>query len=133
MHLKIMRRPVALVSLLSLPVVLLSAAGAATAATASHTAARSSAVTTSGLGVFKPTFAGPAATGCATACSLLTGPLNTPSTAGAAGANPATGQGSGTRPRAHAMPLPHSRHIHITAALRRQLTGSSFPVPSVSC
>jgi hypothetical protein len=132
MHLKIMRRPVALVSLLSLPVVLLSAAGA-TAATASHTVARPSAVTTSSLGVFKPTFAGTAATGCARNCSLLTGPLNTPSTAGAARAHPATGQGSGTQPRAHAMPLPHSRHIHITAAQRRLLTGSSFPVPSVSC
>jgi hypothetical protein len=132
MHLKIMRRPVALVSLLSLPVVLLSAAGAATPAAARPTVARSSAVTTSGLGVFKPTFAGPAATGCATACSLLTGPLNTPSTAAAARAHPATGQ-SGTQPRAHAMPLPHSRHIHITAAQRRLLTGSSFPVPSVSC
>ena len=31
------------------------------------------------------------------------------------------------------MPLPHIRHIHITAAQRRLLTGSSFPVPSVSC
>ena len=132
MHLKIMRRPVAMVSLLSLPVVLLSAAGATTAATASPTVARSSAVTTSSLGMFKPTFAGTAATGCATACSLLTGPLNTPSTAAAARANPATGQ-SGTQPRAHAMPLPHTRHIHITAAQRRLLTGSSFPVPSVSC
>jgi hypothetical protein len=132
MHLKIMRRPVALVSLLSLPVVLLSAAGGATAATASPTVARSSAVTTSSLGMFKPTFAGTAGTGCATACSLLTGPLNTPSTAAAARANPATGQ-SGTQPRARAMPLPHTRHIHITAAQRRLLTGSSFPVPSVSC
>jgi hypothetical protein len=131
MHLKIMRRPVVLVSLLSLPVVLLSAAGA-TAATASHTVARSSAVTTSSLGMFKPTFAGTAATGCATNCSLLTGPLNTPSTAGATRAHPAAGQ-SGTQPRAHAMPLTHNRHIHITAAQRRQLTGSSFPVPSVSC
>jgi hypothetical protein len=132
MHLKIMRRPVALVSLLSLPVVLLSAAGAATAATASHTVARSSAVTTSSLGVFKPTFAGTAATGCSRGCSLLTGPLNTPSTAAAARAHPATGQ-SGTQPRAHAMPLPDIRHIHLSAAQRRLLTGSSFPVPSVSC
>jgi hypothetical protein len=132
MHLKIMRRPVALVSLLSLPVVLLSAAGA-TAATASHTMARSSAVTTSSLGMFKPTFAGTAATGCARNCSLLTGPLNTPSTAGAAQASPATSQGSGTQPRAHAMPLPDIRHINLSAAQRRLFTGSSFPVPSVSC
>ena len=132
MHLKIMRRPVALVSLLSLPVVLLSAAGAATAATASHTVARSSGVTTSGLGVFKPTFAGTAATGCARACSLLTGPLNTPSTAAAARGHQASGQ-AGTQPRAHAMPQPRLQNIHITAAQRRLFTGSSFPVPSVSC
>ena len=132
MHWRMTRRRVALLSLLSLPVVLLVATGGTTVATASPSGARPGAVTTSSLGVFKPTFAGTAATGCATACSLLTGPLNTPSTAAAAQAHPATGQ-SGTQPRAHAMPLPHIRHIHITAAQRRLLTGSSFPVPSVSC
>jgi hypothetical protein len=132
MHWRMTRRRVALLSL-SLPVVLLGAIGGATVATASPSGARPGAVTTSSLGVFKPTFAGTAATGCARNCSLLTGPLNTPSTAGAARAHPATGQGSGTQPRAHAMPLPHIRHIHITAAQRRLLTGSSFPVPSVSC
>ena len=38
------------------------------------------AVTSSSLGSFKPTFTGPAATGCA-GCHLLTGPFRTPSTA----------------------------------------------------
>ena len=123
MHLKIMRRPVALVSLLSLPVVLLSAAGAATAATGSPTVARSSAVTTSGLGTFKPTFAGTAATGCARACSLLTGPLNTPSTGAAASGHPATGQ-SGAKPRAHAMPLPESG-----ISISPRLNGACLPAP----
>ena len=133
---KAMRYKIALLlSLLSLPAMLLVATGGATAATASHTVARPSAVTTSSLGTFKPTFAGPAATGCPRACSLLTGPLNTPSTAAAAsGHQLGTGRGSGTLPRAHAMPLPDLRHIHISAAQRRRLThGSSFPVPSVSC
>ncbi len=123
---------VALLSLLSLPLMLLSAAGGATAATARPAVARPSAVTTSSLGVFKPTFAGTAATGCPIACSLLTGPLNTPSTAAAARGHQATVR-SGKLPRPHAMPLPDLRHIRITAAQRRVLSGASFPVPSVSC
>ena len=63
MHRNIIRRRLALLSLLSLPVALLGAAAGATVATASLTAARPSAVTTSSLGVYRPTFAGPAATG----------------------------------------------------------------------
>jgi hypothetical protein len=135
MHWRMTRRRVALLSLLSLPVVLLGATGGATVATASPTGARSAAVTTSSLGVFKPTFAGTAATGCATACQLLTGPLNTPSVAAAARAHAATSQGSAARPRAHVMPLPDIRHIHLSAAQRRLLTthSPSFPVPSLSC
>src|SRR5690242_6970093 len=135
MHWRMTRRRVALVSLLSLPVVLLGATGGATVATASPTGARSAAVTTSSLGMFKPTFAGTAATGCATACQLLTGPLNTPSVAAAARAHAATSQGSAAKPRAHVMPLPDIRHIHLSAAQRRLLTthSPSFPVPSVSC
>jgi hypothetical protein len=134
MHWRMTRRRVALLSLLSLPVVLLGATGGATVATASPSGARPGAVTTSSLGQFRPTFAGPAATGCPIGCSLLSGPVNTPSTAAAARAHPATGQRSGTLPRPHAMPLPALRHIHISAAARRRLThGSSFPVPSVNC
>src|SRR5580700_5863270 len=122
MHLKIMRRPVALVSLLSLPVVLLSAAGA-TAATArptvAPTVARSSAVTTSSLGTFKPTFAGPAATGCAVNCNLLSGPVNTPSTAAAALSNhPAAAGRTAKADGAHMMPLPDLRQLHLSAAQR---------------
>jgi hypothetical protein len=139
MHLKIMRRPVALVSLLSLPVVLLSAAGATAATarpTAAPTVARSSAVTTSSLGTFKPTFAGPAATGCAVNCNLLSGPVNTPSTAAAALSNhPAVAGRTGKSNGAHMMPLPDLRQLHLSAAQRRELAahGSSQPLPSVSC
>ncbi len=40
-----------------------------------------SSVTSSSLGNFSPTFVGPAATGCASGCNLLTGPFVSPSTA----------------------------------------------------
>ena len=108
---------------------------AAAAPQRSAAAARAAAVTSSSLGTFKPTFAGPAATGCRVNCHLLTGPVNTPSTAAAAsGHQLGTGQGSRALLRAHAMPRPPFRHIHLSAAERRRLTHSpSFPVPSVSC
>src|SRR5580704_1439869 len=130
---RILRPRIALLALLSLPVALLSVTGGATAATASHAPARASAVTTSSLGTFKPTFAGPAATGCAVNCNLLTGPLNTPSTAAAARGHALTGQRPTAVARAHAMP--NLRHLRLSAAQRRRvLTHSpSFPVPSVSC
>jgi hypothetical protein len=133
---RIMRTRIALLSLLSLPVALLSIPAGATAATASHTAARTSAVTTSSLGTFKPTFAGPAATGCRVDCNLLTGPLNTPSTAAAAsGHQLGTGPVSKALSRAHGMALPALGHIHLSAAQRRLINSRnrSFPVPSVSC
>ena len=96
---------------------------------------RAAAATSSSLGTFKPSFAGPAATGCRIACHLLTGPFNTPSTAAAAsGHQLGTGQGSRALPSAHAMPPPDLRHIHLSAAQRRLLAHTpSFPVPSVSC
>src|SRR5689334_9207628 len=122
-----------LLSLLSLPAVLLIAAGGpAAAAQGSAAAAQASAVTTSSLGTFQPTFAGPAATGCRVNCNLLTGPVNTPSTAAAA-----SGHQLGTRQgdTAHAMPPTDLRNVHLSAAQRRQLAAQvpSFPVPSVSC
>ena len=126
-----------LLSLLSLPAMLLVATGGPAAAVPQRSAvsARAAAVTSSSLGTFKPTFAGPAATGCRIDCHLLTGPVNTPSTAAAAsGHQPGTGQGSKAVLRAHAMPSPDSRHIHLSAAERRQLAHSpSNPLPSVSC
>jgi hypothetical protein len=126
-----MRKRIALLSLLSLPVVLLGASGGAAAVTVSTAAAQPSAVTTSSLGQYQPTFAGPAATGCHTNCSLLSGPFNTPSTAAAAqGQLPATGQPS----RPHAMPLPNPRHApHLSAAARSRLPKTPFPIPSVNC
>ena len=126
---RILRPRIALLALLSLPVALLSVTGGATAATASHATARASAVTTSSLGTFKPTFAGPAATGCAVNCHLLTGPVNTPSTAAAASGHRL---GTGRRPgrRAHAMPLPDLRQLHLSAAQRRRAHATPPPSPS---
>jgi len=81
------RRLLALLSLLSLPVALVVLSGG----TASARAAKAtSTVTSSSLGTNAPTFAGPAATGCASAgCSLLTGPFRTPSTASLAASSSA--------------------------------------------
>ena len=101
---------VLLLSLLSLPAMLMAATGgpAAAAPQRSAASARPAAVTSSSLGTFKPTFAGPAATGCSVNCSLLTGPVNTPSTAAAARASAANAQQSGKPDQAHAMPPPES-------------------------
>ncbi len=136
MH-RIVRTRVALLALLSLPVALLSVPGGATAATTTHTVARPSAVTASSLGTFKPTFAGPAATGCRVNCSLLSGPINTPSTAAAASGHPVGTTGQATKvERPQAMPPASDlRQLHISAAQRRQLAQSSpsNPLPSVSC
>lgn len=131
----IMRKRVVLLVLSVVPVGVLGASAAA-APHRNTAGARADAVTSSSLGTFKPTFAGPAATGCAVNCSLLTGPLNTPSTAAAAsGHQLGTGLGSATLDRAQAVPPSALGHVHISAAQRRLLTQqvSSFPVPSVSC
>jgi hypothetical protein len=63
---------------LALPLGLAAVPGLASAAPA--VASARSGVTSTSLFTVKPTFAGPAATGCAAGCSLLTGPLATPST-----------------------------------------------------
>ncbi len=127
MHGSITRRRVALLSLLSFPAALVTAFGGAAAATVGSTGAQASAVTTTSLGQFSPTFAGPAATGCKTDCSLLSGPLNTSSTAVAAGG------AAGTQTRPHAMALPNPHPVLSAAATRLLAQRSSFPVPSVSC
>ena len=87
MHLtrqKILYRLCAGLFTLALPIALLATPGGASASTAKTVATAKTAkpaVKTSSLGVFTPTFTGPAATGCASGCDLLTGPTVTPSTA----------------------------------------------------
>jgi hypothetical protein len=132
---KAMRSKIAvLLSLLSLPAMLLVATGGPAAAAPHHSAA--GAVTSSSLGSFKPTFAGPAATGCTSNCSLLSGPVNSPSTAAAAsGHQLGASRQAGKSDPARAMPPADLRQLHITAAQRRQLDANSpsNPLPSVSC
>jgi hypothetical protein len=137
MRKKVTRRAIALLSVLSLPVVLLVAAGGSAAAgpTTAAAGARTHAVTTKSLGTFKPTFAGPAATGCAVNCNLLSGPVNTPSTGAAARGHTVAPMRLGKRDRAHVMPQPNLRHIHLSAAQQRLLNAAtrSQPLPAVSC
>jgi hypothetical protein len=106
---------------LSLAVTLAVTAGFARSAQAGTGAssAATSTVTSSSLGKFPLTFVGPAATGCASGCALMTGPFLSPSTASFAGgrqpANPWAGSSILTVPRVMPEPdelryarLPHS-------------------------
>jgi len=127
-----MRSRVALLTLISLPVALICAVGGATAATAHSTAAAASTVTSSTMGPYRPTFTGPAATGCAVGCSLLSGPISTGSTAGAVGSRPG-GLSAGALDHSHVLPSPNPQRAKLTPAQRRRLAGSSYPIPSVSC
>ena len=71
--------------LLSVSVVLVAALGGAPVATASAKTVQAHAASATSFGPSAPTFVGPAATGCKKACSLLTGPFTTSSTASADG------------------------------------------------
>jgi hypothetical protein len=120
-------------ALVALPAALLAAAAVA-ATSGSAAGAPAGAVTTSSLGDYAPTFVGPAATGCASGCSLLSGPLNTPSTASSASSSQTAAalQGAGATDRRHALRSPTSRPRRpSTAALAAAPAGSSLP--SVSC
>jgi hypothetical protein len=121
---KTVRYKIALLSLLSLPAMLLVATGGPAAA-APHMGA-AGAVTSSSLGSFKPTFTGPAATGCAApGCHLLTGPFRTPSTAHLSPGQALSGQAKSLE-RARAMPLlrPH---------VPSRSNASTIQIPTVSC
>jgi len=99
---------------------------ASAAPVAKATSAHTSAVTSSSLGRYRPTFVGSAATGCrAAGCSLLSGPLRTPSTAGLTDPPPAAA--SDTH---HAMPSPAGR---TTSTSTDPAAGPISPAPTVSC
>jgi hypothetical protein len=136
-----MHRRAALVpvlSALSLALALVFTAGGAAAAHVSKaTSARAAAVKSSAIGQSSPTFVGTAATGCASGCSLLTGPFNTPSTASlasrtAAGARPAAGSAR-RLPAPRAMPAPsHPRAGLSRSGLARAPTAGPG-IPTISC
>jgi hypothetical protein len=135
---------------LGLPISALAAASpGASASTAKH---RTSTVTSSSLGTFKPTFVGTAATGCTTGCHLLTGPFVSPSTAsftaGSAKAkaatraaraamkarNAAAAKLANLSSRAHALPSPMVAKTGLGGLSARSRAAAAAPVPpSVSC
>jgi hypothetical protein len=130
----LVRRSLALLSILALPIALIVlSGGAASAAKTTSTVKAGSHVKSSSLGTFTPTFTGPAATGCASAgCSLLSGPFRTPSTAGLSASSPAAAAAAKNAATAkqlaaaadgpHAMPSP---------VLKKD--GADPAPPAVSC
>jgi hypothetical protein len=122
----VIRRVVATLALLTLPIGLAIVAGQASATPVAKVAsANTSSVTSSSLGTYSPTFTGPAATGCnSPGCSLLTGPTSTPSTANYTGSS---GTGTGDSPE----PDPD-----VPTALKSPVLPKTAPdpsPPSVSC
>jgi hypothetical protein len=127
---------VATLSLLSLPIALVTTLGAAAPVSAGT---QLSAPVSSSLGQFAPTFVGAAATGCASAgCSLLTGPFRTPSTRSFASGHPAaagrSARAGAPEPAPHAMPLPMGpRAVPVSTARRLPGAADAPAVPAVSC
>ena len=131
--------------LLSLSVVLVGALGGTSVATGSakKLRARAAASTTITYGPFSPTFAGPAATGCASGCSLLTGPFVTSSTAPSSSTSnaPAVLNSPARSGEAHAMPGPTAAGIakrsHIARSHARATAHAAAAptpvIPNVRC
>ena len=88
-----------------------------------------STITSSSLGTFSPTFVGPAATGCSSGCSLLSGPFPTPSTASLPnGASSATVAGG---PEVESADSIHGPEALPSPVVPRH--GSDPTPPTVSC
>jgi hypothetical protein len=125
---KAMRSKIALLSLLSLPAMLLVAVGGTAAAAPHSVGTRTNAVTTSSLGSAAPTFVGPAATGCASAgCDLLSGPIHTPSTASLTAAQTVV---RNTKSRDLAKALPY---YHPKVPSHGKSNSGTVQIPTVSC
>jgi hypothetical protein len=124
-----MRRKAILLSLLGLFSLIIGLVAVPSGATAAPAAKTASAVKSSSLGQFKPTFVGPAATGCASAgCSLLVGPFASPSTASISsrGAAKASARSAEQRPKTMESPTR-------PGATPRATRASDPAPPSVSC
>jgi hypothetical protein len=144
----LVRRSLAILSTLALPVALVALSGGAASA---RVASTTHTIKSTSLGTGAPTFTGPAATGCATAgCSLLTGPFPTPSTAGLSASSPAVAAGAAAAKQLataaadghHAMPSSVGRFAGTSAGVRAGVragpnAGTSAdpvtPAPTVSC
>ena len=124
-----MRRKFTLLSLLSLLSLIIALVSVPTGATAAPVARTASAVKSSSLGQFKPTFVGPAATGCASAgCSLLVGPFSSPSTASVSSRGTAKAPARSAEQRPRTMESPTRPD-----ATPRAMRASDPAPPSVSC
>ena len=119
--------------LLALSVMLVGVLGASATATGSAKGVRASVAPTTSYGPFSPTFVGPAATGCASDCSLLTGPFTTASTASLCDEQSGGPEGRSriARPARDARPVnPEPR----AASLRAAAPAAPAPViPTVRC
>jgi hypothetical protein len=123
---------------LGLPISMLAASASASASTANSQG--STTVTSSSLGTFSPTFVGPAATGCASGCNLLTGPFASPSTAsftlGSAKANAATNAAQADIAARNAAAAALANPSALAHALPSPMVSKDGPdpaPPSVSC
>ena len=124
-----MRRKFTLLSILSLLSLIIALVAVPTGATAAPAARTASAVKSSSLGQFKPTFVGPAATGCASAgCSLLLGPFPSPSTASVSSRGTAKAPARVAERRPKTMESPTR-----PGAAPRAMRASDPAPPSVSC
>src|SRR5260221_5252450 len=147
---RLVRRLIALLSLLSLPVALLVVSGgtaSARVAKTTSTVKTARTVKSSSLGTFSPTFTGPAATGCTSpGCALLTGPFPTPSTAGLSASSPAVAAGAAAAKQLaaataasdahHAMPSPVVPRAGVSGGVTAGVRASTDPVisaPTVRC
>jgi hypothetical protein len=129
--------------LLSFSVVLVGVLGGVPVATGNAKKVQAHAASTTSFGPSSPTFVGPAATGCASGCSLLTGPFTTTSTASSSSTSnaPAVLNSPARWGGAHAMPGPTAAGIaersHIVRSHARasaHVAAAPTPViPNVRC
>jgi hypothetical protein len=122
---KVIHRIPVLFGLLALPLALVAGIGTAAASAGTSNNGGGSGVTTSSLGNYPATFAGPAATGCASGCALLSGPNATPSTADLTGTS--TGGGGTGTPESD----PDVPEVLRSPVLPK--SGADPPPPTVSC
>ena len=97
---------------------------------------RDQGIKSTSLGEFSPTFVGPAATGCASGCTLLTGPFVAPSTAPGSSDNSASAvapaAAAGVKPLAQSAILPHGPKALPSPVPPRPGAPDPAP-PTVSC
>ncbi len=100
---------------------------------AGASAAQASTGSTSSLGTYSPTFVGPAATGCASGCSLLSGPITTTSSPAGPSSQKSANALAGPSLGARAVPSPRLRGHGSAHAAQAAATTSGAPIPTITC